>query len=103
LVRDSQFRGSTTEEVFKTWLHVHAGEEKYIFPYQEDADIFFNSSLIYELSILRQYTEPLLRAITPENETYLEAYRLYAFLNNFIPLQSSFVPSNSILREFIGT
>jgi len=103
LVRDSQFRGSTTEEVFKTWVHVHDGEEKYIFPYQEDADIFFNSSLIYELSILRQFAEPLLRAITPENETYLEANRLYAFLSHFIPLQSSFVPSNSILREFIGT
>ena len=102
LVRDSQFRGSTAEEVFKTWVHVRSGEEKYIFPYQEDANIFFNSSLIYELSILRQFAEPLLRAITPENETYLEAYRLYAFLNHFIPLQSSFVPSNSILREFIG-
>ena len=103
LVRDSQFRGSIAEEVFKTWPHVRAGEEKYIFPYQEDADIFFNSSLIYELSILRQFAEPLLRAITPENDTYLEAYRLYAFLNHFIPLQSSFVPSNSILREFIGS
>ena len=102
LVRDSQFRGSIAEEVFKTWPHVRAGEEKYIFPYQENADIFFNSSLIYELSILRQFAEPLLRAITPENDTYLEAYRLYAFLNHFIPLQSSFVPSNSILREFIG-
>ncbi|MCX6089733.1 MAG: hypothetical protein NTX88_05085 [Candidatus Atribacteria bacterium] len=102
LVRDSQFRGSTAVDVFKTWSMVLAGEEKYIFPFQEDADTMFNTSLLYELSILRQSAEPLLRAITPENEFYLEAFRLYTFLNHFIPLQSSFVPSNSILREFIG-
>ncbi|HXL01517.1 MAG TPA: hypothetical protein PK016_00120 [Candidatus Atribacteria bacterium] len=102
LVRDSQFRGSRGEGVFEDWPRVREGEEKYIFPYQENADIMFNSSLIYELSILRQYAEPLLRAITPESPHYLEAYRLYAFLNHFMPLNSSFVPSNSILREFTG-
>ena len=102
LVRDSQFRGSRGEGVFADWPRVREGEEKYIFPYQESANIMFNSSLIYELSILRQYAEPLLRAITPESPHYLEAYRLYAFLNHFMPLNPSFIPSNSILREFIG-
>jgi len=102
MVRDSQFRGSNAESVFNTWSMVREGEEKYIFPYQEEADIMFNSSLIYELCVLRQYAEPLLRAITPDNPVYLEAYRLYAFLNHFMLLNPSFVPSNSILREFIG-
>lgn len=102
MVRDSQFRGSNAENVFATWGAVREGEEKYIFPYQEEADVMFNSSLIYELCVLRQYAEPLLRAITPDNPVYLEAYRLYAFLNHFMLLNPSFVPSNSILREFIG-
>uniref|UniRef100_A0A7V4DE12 Nucleoside kinase n=1 Tax=Candidatus Caldatribacterium californiense TaxID=1454726 RepID=A0A7V4DE12_9BACT len=102
IVRDSQFRGSKAEEVFATWPKVRAGEEKYIFPYQEEADVMFNSSLIYEFCILRQYAEALLRAITPESPSYLEAYRLYSFLNHFMLLNPSFVPSNSILREFIG-
>ncbi|MBC7216630.1 MAG: hypothetical protein H5U36_00300 [Candidatus Caldatribacterium sp.] len=102
IVRDSQFRGSKAEEVFATWPKVRAGEEKYIFPYQEEADIMFNSSLIYEFCVLRQYAEALLRAITPESPHYLEAYRLYSFLNHFMLLNPSFVPSNSILREFIG-
>jgi len=102
MVRDSQFRGSNAESVFATWGTVREGEEKYIFPYQEEADIMFNSSLIYELCVLRQYAEPLLRAITPDNPVYLEAYRLYSFLNHFMLLNPSFVPSNSILREFIG-
>lgn len=102
IVRDSQFRGSKAEEVFATWPRVRAGEEKYIFPYQEEADVMFNSSLIYEFCVLRQYAEALLRAITPESPHYLEAYRLYSFLNHFMLLNPSFVPSNSILREFIG-
>ncbi len=102
MVRDSQFRGSNAESVFATWKMVRQGEEEYIFPYQEEADVMFNSSLIYELCVLRQYAEPLLRAITPGNPAYLEAYRLYAFLNHFMLLNPSFVPSNSILREFIG-
>lgn len=102
IVRDSQFRGSKANEVFNTWPRVRAGEEKYIFPYQEEADIMFNSSLIYEFCVLRQYAEALLRAITPESPSYLEAYRLYSFLNHFMLLNPSFVPSNSILREFIG-
>lgn len=102
IVRDSQFRGSKAEEVFATWPKVRAGEEKYIFPYQEEADVMFNSSLIYEFCVLRQYAEALLRAITPESPHYLEAYRLYSFLNHFMLLNPFFVPSNSILREFIG-
>lgn len=103
LVRDYQFRGSTPEQVFEMWPQVRAGEEKFIFPFQEEAEVMFNSSLIYELSILRDYCEPLLRGITPENKHYLEAYRLYAFLHHLLPLQPSLVPTNSILREFIGS
>ena len=103
IVRDSQFRGSKAEEVFNAWPRVREGEERYIFPYQEEADVMFNSSLIYEFCVLRQYTEALLRAITPESPNYLEAYRLFSFLNHFMLLNPSLVPSNSILREFIGS
>jgi len=102
LVRDNQFRNSTAQEVFKMWPAVRRGEEEFIFPFQEDADLMFNSSLIYEMSVLRTFAERLLRGITPEEEEYIEAHRLYSFLNHFIPLSPSLVPSNSILREFIG-
>nr|MCR4653795.1 nucleoside kinase [Eubacterium sp.] len=78
------------------------GEEKYIFPNQENADVMFNSALIYELSILKVYAEPLLFQVPTDCPEYYEALRLLKFLDYFIPLPSESVPINSILREFIG-
>jgi uridine kinase len=103
IVRDNQFRGHDALKTISMWLLVRRGEEKYIFPYQEEADVMFNSSLIYELAVLKRYAEPLLRKITPELPEYTEAKRLLKFLNYFVPLDDLEVPLNSILREFIGS
>jgi uridine kinase len=84
------------------WPSVRRGEEKYIFPFQEAADEMFNSVLIYELAVLKQYAEPLLFSIKPEEPEYYEAKRLLKFLEYFQGIDSENVPSNSICREFIG-
>ena len=84
------------------WQSVRNGEENYIFPYQEDADSMFNSALIYELAVLKQYAEPLLFKISPDEEEYTEAKRLLKFLNYFLGVSSEGINYNSILREFIG-
>lgn len=102
LVRDYQFRGTEASETLKMWYSVRRGEEKNIFPFQEEADVMFNSSLIYELSILKNYAKPLLVKITPEDEEYIEAQRLLRFLEYFLPIESNQIPLNSILKEFIG-
>ncbi|HPC70274.1 MAG TPA: nucleoside kinase, partial [Treponema sp.] len=81
---------------------VQRGEKKHIFPYQDRADIAFNSALDYELSVLKVYAEPLLKSVKPTMPEYAEAVRLLAFLENFAPIPSQYVPSQSILREFIG-
>jgi uridine kinase len=103
IVRDNQFRGHDAAKTIGMWPMVRRGEEKYIFPYQEEADIMFNSSLIYELAVLKRYAEPLLSKITPEMPEYTEAKRLLKFLNYFLPLADLEVPLTSILREFIGS
>ena len=82
---------------------VRRGEERYIFPYQEEADLMFNSALIYELAVLKQYAEPLLKRITPDVPEHVEAKRLLKFLSYFLPLDDQEVPLNSIIREFIGS
>lgn len=102
MVRDHQFRGHSPLKTIWQWPSVRRGEERNIFPYQEEADIMFNSSLIYELAVLRKYAEPLLREIDPTMPEYLEARRLVKFLGYFLPVPDADVPSNSILREFIG-
>ena len=84
------------------WSSVRKGEEENIFPYQEEADIMFNSALIYELAVLKQYIEPLLFGIERDCREYQEAKRLLKFLDYFIGMPSDTVPQNSILREFIG-
>ena len=103
LVRDQQFRGTPPEETLSMWPSVRRGEEKYIFPFQEEADVMFNSSLVYEMAILKKYVYPLLLSVPTDNPNYTRARRLVKFLNYF---QSSDVedeiPVNSILREFIG-
>ena len=102
MVRDARTRGSDAKTTIGMWYSVRRGEEKNIFPYQEEADVMFNSALIYELSVLKHYAEPLLFSIKPEDEEYPEAKRLLKFLDYFLGISSEGVPNNSIIREFIG-
>ncbi|MCL2804466.1 MAG: nucleoside kinase [Treponema sp.] len=102
MVRDSQFRGMDAAGTMKMWPGVQAGERKYIFPFQNSSDAAFNSALDYELSVLKYYADPLLRAVKPGRSEYAEAVRLLAFLENFMPIPPQYVPGTSILREFIG-
>ena len=102
MVRDARTRGASAQKTISMWPSVRRGEDENIFPYQESADVVFNSALIYELSVLKQYAEPLLFGIRPEDPEYLEAKRLLKFLNYFQGIDSNLIPGNSILREFIG-
>jgi uridine kinase len=102
IVRDSATRGYTARETFGRWEAVRAGENRNIFPYQENADVMFNSALVYEHAVLKPLVEPLLRQIKPGSPEYVEAERLLAFLEWFLPCSPEHVPDNSILREFIG-
>lgn len=102
LVRDHQFRGLSASDTLRIWPSVRRGEDRNIFPYQEDADIMFNSSLIYELAVLKEYAQPLLLEITKESPDYVEAQRLLRFLTYVLPLDVKEIPLNSIIKEFIG-
>lgn len=103
MVRDHQFRGSDALKTIKQWPKVRAGEEKNIFPYQEEADIMFNSALIYELGILKKYAEPLLKKVEATSSEYAEVVRLLDFLEYFDDIKmDDEIPLNSILQEFIG-
>ena len=89
-------------ETIQRWPSVRAGEEAYIFPFQEDADATFNSALVYELSVLKTYAEPLLFSVPRDCPEYIEAKRLLKFLDYFLAVSGDQVPNNSLLREFIG-
>ena len=103
IVRDYLFRGTPPEETMLSWDSVRRGEEKYIFPYQEQADAMFNSSLAYELPILKKYVYPMLHAVSQDSPCYTRARRLVKFLNYFSATDvEDEIPINSILREFIG-
>ncbi len=102
LTRDYATRGNDAYATLSRWGSVRRGEEKYIFPYQENADVMFNSSLFYEISVLRPVAEPILREIPDTVPEYGEASRLLKFLDNFIPIKTDEIPPTSILREFIG-
>lgn len=102
MVRDARTRGAGAKKTISMWPSVRRGEDENIFPYQGDADVVFNSALIYELSVLKQYAEPLLLGIRQDEPEYTEAKRLLKFLNYFQGIDSNLVPNNSILREFIG-
>jgi len=101
-VRDKKFRGYSIEETIRRWPSVRRGEEKYIFPYQEGADMIFNSAVPYELPVLKPFIEPLLLDVQPENPLYGEVKRLLRLVALFKPLEPREVPPTSILREFIG-
>ena len=102
IVRDAYQRGYTAQQTIARWEAVRRGEKRYIFPYQENAHAIFNSALVYELSVLKSIAEPLLRQVPFGTSEYIEAKRLLAFLEWFLPVDSDLVPDNSILREFIG-
>ena len=102
IVRDARTRGTSAKDTIARWPSVRRGEEKNIFPYQEEADVMFNSALIYELACLKVYAEPLLFGISKEEPEYLEANRLLKFFDYFVAVPSEEVPNNSLLREFIG-
>lgn len=105
IVRDNNFRGASAEETILRWASVRAGEYRNIFPYQENADIMFNSFLIYELPLLKHYAEPLLRRITPASAAYAESLRLLKFLSYIVeldPVSQQGIPPTSVMREFIG-
>jgi uridine kinase len=102
MVRDARTRGMPASGTFAMWSSVQRGEEQYIFPFQEEADVMFNSSLPYELAVLKQYIEPLLFGIEKEDPAYLEAKKLLKFFDYFLGISSENVPYNSLLREFIG-
>ncbi|WP_129409923.1 nucleoside kinase [Marinitoga lauensis] len=103
IVRDFKFRGHSALATLKMWPNVRKGEDKNIFPYQEEADVMFNSNLIYELSVLKIFAEPLLLSVTNENKEYSEAKRLLKFLDYFLPItELEEIPKKSIIREFIG-
>jgi len=103
IVRDARERGYSAFQTIQRWESVRRGEKRYIFPFQENADIMFNSALAYELSALKPLAEPLLRQVPYGIPEYVEAKRLLALLQWFLPLDSDLIPDNSILREFIGS
>ncbi|MBV1820564.1 nucleoside kinase [Bacteroidales bacterium MSK.15.36] len=102
IVRDNMSRGYSAEETLKMWPSIRRGEEKNIFVFQENADVMFNSTLVYELCILKKFAIKELEKIQPSSPVYLEAYRLKSILNFFKEVDTSHIPENSILREFIG-
>ena len=102
IIRDYKYRGSSAEETLKRWPSVRRGEEKWIFPYQENADATFNSSLIFELGVMKNYAEEILSQVPRDVPEFGEAYRLRKFLSYFLPIEEKNIPSTSLLREFLG-
>ncbi|MDE5830524.1 MAG: nucleoside kinase, partial [Clostridia bacterium] len=102
IVRDYKYRSYSAKDTIQRWKSVMAGEKKYIYPYQEEADAMFNTSIVYELGVLREYALPLLSEISSEEPEFAEAKRLMTLLNYFKPIDPEFIPESSIIREFIG-
>ncbi len=102
IVRDARERGYNAAQTIANWEAVRRGEKRHIFPFQENADVMFNSALVYEMAALKPFAEPLLRQVPHGTPEYIEAKRLLAFLEWFLPLDVNLVPDNSLLREFLG-
>ncbi|MDE6783534.1 MAG: nucleoside kinase [Paramuribaculum sp.] len=102
MVRDARYRGVAPAETIRRWASVRRGEEKWIFPYQENADAMFNSSLLFELGVMRHRAEPLLARVPHDIPEYAEAARLHRFLSYFTPISEEYIPSTSLIREFLG-
>lgn len=102
IIRDNAYRGVDALETIRRWPSVRRGEEKWIFPFQENADAMFNSSLLFELGVLKERGETLLKRVPQDRPEYAEAYRLRRFLSYFLPIDERYIPSTSLIREFIG-
>ena len=102
IIRDHKYRGNSALDTIRRWPSVRRGEEKWIFPFQENADATFNSSLLYELAVMRPFAEPLLKAVPETDTEYAEAQRLLKFLSYFRTIDLAMIPSTSLLREFLG-
>ncbi|MDR0937903.1 MAG: nucleoside kinase [Mediterranea sp.] len=102
IIRDFNYRGYSARETISRWPSVRAGEEKWIFPFQENADVMFNSALLFELAVLRFHAEPILMGVPRNAPEYSEAYRLLKFIKYFVPIQDKEIPPTSLLREFLG-
>lgn len=102
IIRDYKYRGVTAQETIRRWSSVRAGENKWIFPYQENADMMFNTAMLFELAVIRTQAEPLLELVPENAEEYAEAYRLLKFLRYITPIQYRQLPPTSLLREFLG-
>lgn len=102
IIRDYNYRGYSAQETISRWPSVRAGEDKWIFPYQERADVMFNSALLFELAVLRFHAEPILSGVPRNCPEYAEAYRLLKFIKYFTPVQDKEIPPTSLLREFLG-
>lgn len=102
IIRDFNYRGYSAQDTISRWPSVRAGEDKWIFPYQENADVMFNSALLFELAVLRMHVEPVLIGVPKDSPEYSEAHRLRKFLQYFVPIKDSEIPPTSLLREFLG-
>lgn len=102
IIRDYNYRGYSAQETISRWPSVRAGEDKWIFPYQENADVMFNSALLFELAVLRSHVEPILNGVPRNCPEYAEAYRLLKFIKYFVAIQDKDIPPTSLLREFLG-
>ncbi len=102
IIRDAKYRGTSAQETIRRWPSVRAGENKWIFPYQENADAMFNTAMIYELAVIKQQAVPLLEQVPENCPEYAEAYRLLKFLHYITPIDYTGLPSTSLLREFLG-
>ncbi|AVM52654.1 uridine kinase [Bacteroides zoogleoformans] len=102
IIRDHNYRGYSAQETISRWPSVRAGEDKWIFPYQENADVMFNSALLFEFAVLRSHAEPILNSVPRNCPEHAEAYRLLKFIKYFTPVQDKEIPPTSLLREFLG-
>ncbi|MCK5800128.1 MAG: nucleoside kinase, partial [Deltaproteobacteria bacterium] len=102
IVRDRMFRGYSAEQTINNWASVRRGEKRWIFPYQEAADVMFNSALVYEHAVLRLYAERFLLEVPDDSLAYSSAFRLLHFVSHFVPVLDENIPQTSLLREFIG-
>ena len=102
IIRDYKYRGCSAEDTIRRWPSVRAGENKWIFPYQENADVMFNTAMLYELAAIKKQAEPILENVPENSDTYAEAYRLRKFLRYFSSIDYDTLPPTSLLREFLG-
>jgi uridine kinase len=102
MIRDAKYRGYSASKTIQRWPSVRRGEEKHIFPYQENADIMFNSALVYELAVLKRYANTLLKSVKENEAEYSEAVRLLIFISYFNFIPENEIPPTSVLREFLG-